>query len=268
MAMRVPSRSRTAMAIVAAAMLFAMGCGGSGNSSPSSPSPSVPISSACGAVGTSIVNGVECSTASSPVLLVNLRDADGFALASCSGTVIAPRAVLTAAHCLQADVGSVRIFFGTGTEVTARSFAAYPGFRENDPSALDVGVVLMADDLGRTPVPLLLSRDARVGETAVIAGWGKDQNQVAATLRAGSTTISAVGGTQLQTLATSNSSAVCSGDSGGPLLLLEGGVWSVAGITSAVTATACTFGTNFFANVRNPAITSFILNQVPDAARR
>ena len=165
-------------------------------------------------------------------------------------------------------VGSVRIFFGTGAEVTARSFAAYPGFHEGDPTALDVGVVLMTDDLGRAAVPLLLSRDARVGETAVIAGWGKDQNQLAATLRAGSTTISAIGGTQLQTVASTNGSAVCSGDSGGPLLLLEGGVWSIAGITSAVTSTACTFGTNFFANVRNPSITSFILSQVPDAARR
>ncbi len=57
----------------------------------------------------------------------------------------------------------------------------------------------MSDDLGRTPIPVLFSRDARVGETAIIAGWGNDQNQVASTLRAGSTTITAVGSTQLQT---------------------------------------------------------------------
>jgi hypothetical protein len=256
----------------AVALFTALGCaacgGGSSPTSPTaSPQPTIPVSNACGTIGIGIVNGVPCSTAASPVVLVNMRGQDGVPTGSCSGTVIAPRAILTAAHCLAGSVGSVRIFLGTGTEITARSFAAYPGYRENDPSALDAGVVLMADDIGRTPVPLLLSRDARVGETAIIAGWGKDQNEITSTLRAGSTTISAVTATQLQTEYSATASSICSGDSGGPLLVQEG-AWAVAGITSAVSTTACNFGTNYFANVGNPSITSFILGLVPDAARR
>jgi secreted trypsin-like serine protease len=267
-----PVRSRAAYvrAIAFVAVVVCAACGG-GSSSPASPSPSppsVPVSNSCSAIGIAIVNGVTCSTAASPVVLVNMRGPDGVPIGSCSGTVIASRAVLTAAHCLAGSVGSVRIYLGSGPEVIARSFSAYPGYRESDPAGLDVGVVLMSDDLGRAPVPVLLSRDARVGETAILAGWGNDQNQVASTLRAGSTTITAVGSTQLQTQYSATASSVCSGDSGGPLLLQENSVWAVAGITSAVTTTACSFGTNYFANVRNANITSFILDQVPDAARR
>src|SRR4051794_7478119 len=81
------------------ALLAAAGCGGSsgGPSSPSSPTPTptIPISAACGALGsavsgsTAIVNGAECSVANSSVVLLNMKDSDGLQAGSCPGTVIA-----------------------------------------------------------------------------------------------------------------------------------------------------------------------------------
>jgi secreted trypsin-like serine protease len=255
-------------------LLLIAACGGGGSSTPSSPSPAptTPISAACGALGqtvsgaTAIVNGAECSTANSPVVLLNMKDRDGLQSGSCTGTVIAPRAILTAAHCLPSTTASIKVFLGVGPELNAASFAPHPGY--NGGTTLDVGVVLMPEDIPRTPIPLLLSRDARVGETAVLTGWGKDATGVTSTLRAGVATITAVTSLTLQTSFSANFSSVCQGDSGGPILLLESGVWAIGGVISANSTLACSFGDNFYANIRQPDITSFVLGRVPDASRR
>jgi hypothetical protein len=154
--------------------------------------------------------------------------------------------------------------------VPADSFRAHPLYREGDSSSLDdVGVVITTEDLPRTPIRLLLSRDARIGEQAVIAGWGTDQNGNGTILRAGTTTITSVSILGVQTQQNSTNSGVCSGDSGGPLLLSEGGVWAIAGVTSATTTGgSCFANTNFFANLRSPDVRSFVLAAVPNATQQ
>lgn len=263
---------RITLAILAALLT---GCGGGFSPPPSSPTPAptVPIAAACSVLGavsaaTAITNGATCSTTNSPVVLINLRDSQGDLVGACSGTVVAARAVVTAAHCLDAPTASARIFTGAGSQIAADSLHAYPGFREGDANALDVGVMLFTEDIGTAIIPLLLSRDARVGETAVIAGWGRDQSQAGSTLRAGSTTISAVASNDLQTQVSTTNSSVCPGDSGGALLISEAGTWSLAGIISANSTTSCAFGNNFYANVRNAQISAFILGLAPDARRQ
>ena len=265
----------TAIAAVAC-LLAPAACGGGGGSSPTSPGPpppaaALPAGGVCGALGaaapTAIVNGTSCSTANAAVVLVNTRDVHDVHAGACSGTIIAPRAVLTAAHCLVGNTASVRIWLGSGPQIVARSFAVHPNYRESD-TATDVGIVLMHDDLPRTPLPLLLSREAQVGEAAIIAGWGRDENSIGATLRAGLTSIAAVTPAVLQTQYSTTAGSVCPGDSGGSLLLSEAGVWSVAAVTSANSTVFCSFGANYFASVRSAANAAFILGLVPEAARR
>lgn len=258
------------------AFLFSLGTAiacGSGGTAPTSPTPQtpttdVPSANACDTLGLTssamILNGAECPTGSTAIVLLNMRDRRNFAVGACSGTVISDRAILTAAHCLKDEVETVRVFLGSGLQLTAAAFARHPAYQGNVIN--DVGVVLMSEPIGRRPIPLLLGRDARVGETAVIAGWGRNQNDVPATFRAGTTVITAIGPV-LETTFGPNVSSICSGDSGGPILLSENGVWSIAGVTSATSENICNTGTNFYVSVRNPAISSFILDRVPDAAR-
>ncbi len=254
---------------------FAAACGGP--AAPTTPPVTTPAPAvdACGALGTAssdarpaVLSGGVCSPAHSAVVRVNLRTAAGPSAGICTGTVIAPRAVLTAAHCVDEEVTAALIFLGSGDQIPAASIHFYPGFVFNAPNTFDVGVLLFTQDIPRTPLPILTSREGRVGETAVVSGWGRDENDVTTNLKAGATTISAVNANFLQTRFAPPSASVCSGDSGGSILLQEGGRWAIGGITSATSSAACNEGTNFFQAVFNTNVRNFIRQHVPNVGER
>lgn len=257
-----------------AALFASAACGSSPPASPTAPAP-IPAADACSALGglgstvdssIAILSGAECSPGAGPVVKVNLRQL-GLSAGTCSGTIIAPRAVLTAAHCLDGNPDEVRIWPGVGPEIVAASFAFYPGFVFNE-SGYDVGVVLMDEDLPRTPVGVLTSRAGQTGEVAIIAGFGRDENSDTTRLRAGSTVLSSVSATYLETIYSPPSSSICQGDSGGPIFLQQNGLWTVAGISSATTQSACNTGTNYYLPVSHPSVIGFIRQHVSGLLER
>lgn len=217
-----------------------------------------------------IVNGTQCGTLNKSPVVVVLKNMPDGQTGLCTGTMLSPNKVLTAAHCLE-GASSIDILFGTTTDkfafVTASSWNIHPSFSRSNFTD-DVGIVHSPVSLPVPNLPILTSSAPKIGDKVSIFGYGATSGgaSVDGKLRVGSMTIGGVDSNKIYAYFDASTSNTCSGDSGGPMLLQVGGQQAIVGTTSYGSSTNCSVGElSAFMNLQSPATQNFIRSVAPDA---
>jgi len=164
----------------------------------------------------------------------------------CSGTLIAPRVVVTAAHCIKDEnptVFTLGYDMDDGTDYQVAQKYYHPDYDEgdvlnNDPGSHDVGVLILEKDVtGVTPAELFTGDFTTFdGDDIIFVGYGKRsvteqlyglKYQVTLTIQ----DIDANGFWNYTSRQDPHNT--CGGDSGGPGFILSGGKYYIGGFVSS-----------------------------------
>ena len=228
------------------------------------------VSAADGAVSPRIVGGVPAPDDAWPSVVQVYTVIDSTTGTLCGGTVIDKRWVLTAGHCVAdaADralppssfviLADTQVLGGEdGTAVGVTNVYLHPQFRRANAPVNDIALLELSQEVDTEAMPLVSASPA-VGAMAAIVGWGTTSSassEPSAVLREAEVpvvsndacaAVPAYSGLIQDTMLCAGYADggvdACLGDSGGPLMVLNDGVYEQAGITSFGYDCALTYG--------------------------
>lgn len=175
--------------------------------------------------------------------VVMVLSREGTRHGACTGTILARDVVLTAAHCVAGTKQVVVAYPEAGSHVLQRvtSRAIHPGFSGKARVSLDLALIRLESPLPARFIPLPFDRgevEHRVGATHLIAGYGlqrEGDETSAGTLRSATVGVLPRLFPRFLRIGTSPSAdlsdiAICTGDSGGPVLTTGFGSRTVVGV--------------------------------------
>jgi hypothetical protein len=165
----------------------------------------------------------------------------------CTGTLVAPNLVLTAAHCFEpTPVAPVEIYFGDmeagATVISSDDWGSHPDFCLPSVCGEDLHdfawVKLPANVGGIEPIEPITNQDEfdeamQVGRELTFVGFGQDEDKVTGIKRVVVSSLTSFNESGREFRAGGAGKDTCMGDSGGPALVqLSSGQWRLAGVIS------------------------------------